>query len=1132
MYTLGSGSDSSGIPLLKPDFVSVYQDPDSHADYICVVSDSDFEGQAFDRKQAGKEKEKELFRKADLSELVENVEKTVSAFANATGGLLVVGVSKSGRLLGVSHLKEEFRTALLSLSGLQDTACSTKLHTLEINGEAAEIALFLVQPTTRTFCFRIRDDAAWVRKGPSSISLKGLELEQKKRERRFVEFETGVTDDFDKSDADLGVLKEYSASQGYTIEEDAEQVLHNAGALRGKQGARQWTNAGILFFATKPQRILSYAYIRLLRFECLLEDEDERPTPTFEREFSGPLSKQISDFRTFSKETGFFRTFEVRAADGGFSTEPEYPKIALDESVVNAVAHRDYGIRQPILCERYEDAFVVKSPGRMCQQFELPSEFRLRERRLDSWLRNQTLMDWLRSMRDAQGTAFVKAIREGTQRMRQEMDDLGLPSPTYRINPAQTILILRNDIAVRTSKPTGLRNKDIVESEEFTNLYRLEGFDSDGERNGTRERRRVFMQLLSDRLEASGWFIDHIRKGRIVAHLKGAQESLPDSLRPIVRFIPAYQFTVREFYGRSYLSVDYVLQVQSVVNLNEASTRFGSPSLVGLRAHAVIDGRPIRGRILAIESEMARVLEFDKDSEIVIPATKLFPALRREQLDELVKAAAPRFNFYRARKDAALSSKVGAARDRARRIETIVSEVVNTVFPIVVEERSISLDTAPLVMLDKGDGRRALRAQSVEEPEVEFGRQRSTANIRDGITSYGAFSDQPKDIELVAVTEAGYEQSMVDLVERLKSGKFRYKGAERTFATKLQLARVSPAPEGEAHHECARLLETFPEWQGNSDHRRVFLVHTPESSYSLDDVESPYYRSKRLLLEAGIPCQMVDTPTLQNADYKDLNLALNIVAKTGVAPWKLPESIPEADFFIGLSYTSSRSGAATDRILGFANVFNTYGRWEFYSGGNDAVSYDRRYEHYEQLVESTLSKLSLSETPTICFHYSARFSRADREAIVRGARKICPNGRFTFIWINSHHPLRFFDRTAGTDGSMSRGRFVVGAPNQIYLSTTGYNQYRKIIGTPLALEINAYNIDNTSDDNLSFQHRAIAQQILSLTKLNWASTDSLCGEPITIKYAKDIARLTAAFQRQQRGAFTLHPVLEKTPWFI
>ena len=59
----------------------------------------------------------------------------------------------------------------------------------------------------------------------------------------------------------------------------------------------------------------------------------------------------------------------------------------------------------------------------------------------------------------------------------------------------------------------------------------------------------------------------------------------------------------------------------------------------------------------------------------------------------------------------------------------------------------------------------------------------------------------------------------------------------------------------------------------------------------------------------------------------------------------------------------------------------------------------------------------------------------------------------------------------------------------------------------------------------------MAGRIPGLTKLIWASTDSLCAEPITTKYAGDVACLTAAFMRQE-GSFGLHPGLERTPWLI
>lgn len=1118
--------------MATPEFISVYSNPDAHQDFLCAANDGQFEGQHFDRKQAGESNGSTPLSKSGLNSLRDHVERTISGFANATGGLLVIGVSKKGEVIGVDHLTDDQKTSLLDFSNLRGAHPQGKLHTLQVGSDTREIAIVKVETDDRTYCWRAKDDAAWQRRGTQTVQLKGLELEQLKRDRKVVEFERMRADDFDEGDIDVAVLREFTKSKQYGRDAKPIDVLRDAGALNGKTQHREWTNAGALFFTSNPRRIFAHGYVRLLRFDCPYEDEDERPTPTFERNFDGPLTKQIRDLRTFVSDTGFFKSFEVRAADGGFVSEPEYPFIAIDEAIVNAIAHRDYAIQLPIFCEKYEDAFVVKSPGKLQQQFETPPEFKLTEVVLESRLRNPRLMDWLREMKDAKGAAFVKAIREGTRRMRDEMEQLGLPAPVFINRPAETILLLRNDIKRRTAKPTGLAASEDISSSEFANLYKLNGFDGSGARPRENENRRLFLTALRDKLEATGWVVDRFDKGRIIAHPRGAQEPLPDSLRSIVRLLPAYELSVRSYFGNAYLAVDFSLQVQSILKLSDTIDKFALQELVGLRAFAMDGEILIRGRILTIDGGLAEIRQFDTNETFTATVAKVFPALQRAQLDRLVREAAPGFDFARAIKSAALALKSGAARDRARRIGSVVETMARTIFPLETAEFRVTLDERPLALLDDGDGRRALRAQTVREPEVEFSQHRSTPNIREGITSYGAYGDEPKNVDLIAVVEPGFEQPMRDLVARLQTGKFKYKGSERTFSTRLRLAQVSTAQGIRVDEECRRLIDAYPEWRANPQLQRMFLVHTPEENFALDDVTSPYYQAKRLLLEAGVPCQMIDTPTLRNADYKDLNLALNVVAKTGVTPWVLPESIPDADFFVGLSYTSSRMADSNDRVLGFANVFNQYGRWEFYSGGNEAVPYDERHRHYEELVAKTLERLPLSETPTICFHYSARYGRADREAILSGARRVRPNGRFVFIWINTHHPVRLFDETPGTDGSLARGRFVVGAPNQIYLSTTGYNQYRKSIGTPQALEINVYEEFRQGTSPPAIDHKALARQILSLTKLNWASTDALCGEPITTKYAKDIAYLTAAFRRQQLGTFRLHEVLERTPWFI
>jgi hypothetical protein len=217
--------------------------------------------------------------------------------------------------------------------------------------------------------------------------------------------------------------------------------------------------------------------------------------------------------------------------------------------------------------------------------------------------------------------------------------------------------------------------------------------------------------------------------------------------------------------------------------------------------------------------------------------------------------------------------------------------------------------------------------------------------------------------------------------------------------------------------------------------------------------------------------------------------------------------------------------------MGYANVFNEYGRWQFYSGNTETFAYEERTENFARLVQATMERLQLSEAPNIYFHYSAKFSREDRDAMLEAARSIRPQGTYHFVWINTHHNVRLYDGRPETDGSLSRGSYVTASPNQIYLSTTGYNPYRKTLGTPHMLEVNARVEGPKGTPGQAPDLRALAVQVLSLTKLNWASTDSLCAEPITTKYAGDIAYLTAAFLRQD-GTFRLHSVLENTPWFI
>jgi predicted HTH transcriptional regulator len=154
-----------------------------------------------------------------------------------------------------------------------------------------------------------------MRHGAQNIPMNQQQREQIQREKGIVDFEQAYCCPFDMREIDQAVLKEFRDSyflQSSMLDSaiDAEEFLYQNGALLRRGQDYAFTNAGHLFFASNPQRMLTTAYIRLLRFDTVVDDDANRGLPTFERSFSGPITKQKLDMRTFFRESGFFKIYQ------------------------------------------------------------------------------------------------------------------------------------------------------------------------------------------------------------------------------------------------------------------------------------------------------------------------------------------------------------------------------------------------------------------------------------------------------------------------------------------------------------------------------------------------------------------------------------------------------------------------------------------------------------------------------------------------------------------------------------------------------------------------------------------------------------------------------------------------------
>lgn len=275
---------------------------------------------------------------------------------------------------------------------------------------------------------------------------------------------------------------------------------------------------------------------------------------------------------------------------------------------------------------------------------------------------------------------------------------------------------------------------------------------------------------------------------------------------------------------------------------------------------------------------------------------------------------------------------------------------------------------------------------------------------------------------------------------------------------------------------------------------------------------------------------MVDEATVLNPTWRDLNLALNIYAKAGYTPWVLDEPMPGVDLFIGLSSSTVHRNGQILRMMGYVNVFDNYGRWRFYRGDLAAFPFDDRLQHFDQLVRDSVAAYRAENgglLNSICIHLTKRFSAEERSVLANAVRSVVPSASILFVWIDPHPILRLYDLSEGSSGEIGRATYLYEEPGRIWLATTGSNEFgQRGMGTPVLLQLTVW----ADPEDAQWPLRDVAQQVLSLTRLNWGSSRNFSQEPITTKYAGYIAKRMNVFM--QDPTFFVNPSLRGVPWFL
>ena len=397
-------------------------------DYI-VEAD---ENKLFDRKSA-------KVKASDLAPLI-------SAFANAEGGTIAIGVDdKTRKLEGLNGCDEkkinDFILAPKEYCKPMPRCEEEFLDFIDAEGKVDRLLLLHIEASPDQI-IRTINDSTFLRIGDRTKELKGDDLRNLEYSKSIRHYEDECNLDATIEDLDEELLERYRKilqADGVSY----EQLLTARGFVKQQHGVKRLTNAAVLLFARNIQQFYPNCRVRFIRYEGTFAKTG------MDINIIRDKSLDFSILRIIEKAKDFIATQlrEFMAMDektGTFMSVPEYPEFAWLEGIVNAVTHREYAMEGSyIKVSMFDDKLEIESPGR------LPNVVTVDNIKETRYSRNPRISRVLTEF------GWVRELNEGVKRIYSEMEQFFLDDPVYN-EPGQAVrLTLKNNIVMRS-----IRRKD------------------------------------------------------------------------------------------------------------------------------------------------------------------------------------------------------------------------------------------------------------------------------------------------------------------------------------------------------------------------------------------------------------------------------------------------------------------------------------------------------------------------------------------------------------------------------------------------------------------------------------------------------------------------------------------------
>lgn len=361
-----------------------------------------------------------MFAESDIielkSDITSDIKKEIIAFANTKGGTIYIGINDDGQVIGLSNPPEKVCEQISSMihDGIKpDLTMFTEIST-ETKSEKLIVKITVQRGTKRPYYLTdkgLKPSGVYVRLGNTSVPSTETSIRAMIAETDGTSFE-----EMRSIQQELTFIYANSefAKRGVEFKEPQKKSL----GIMDNDGI--YTNLGLLL-SDQCQHSIKVAVFKG-------DDKDEFLT---RREFDGSLLKQLNEVYNFIDLNN-----QVQSSFEGLLRIDikSYSDIAIRETLLNAIVHRDYSFSGSTLISIFSDRMEIVSLGGLVHGLELEDIFEG-----ISQTRNPKLANIFYSLE------YIEAYGAGIRKIKNSCREYGV-SPVFNSTNAafRTVIPNRN----------------------------------------------------------------------------------------------------------------------------------------------------------------------------------------------------------------------------------------------------------------------------------------------------------------------------------------------------------------------------------------------------------------------------------------------------------------------------------------------------------------------------------------------------------------------------------------------------------------------------------------------------------------------------------------------------------------